>query len=81
VNPDNSTDCWDRADMATHCCYNCMGCTSNVKPPQPRYDHCLIDLCNNVYDMCTESDHSSDKCRKIANHASECCNMCDDCNH
>jgi len=76
----NSSDCCERADAATHCCSNCLYCPSNMKPPQPRYDHCLKDLCNDVYLNCIEAEHSTDHCRKMANHASECCNMCADCN-
>jgi hypothetical protein len=56
-----------------------MDCPANVKPPQPKYDHCLSDLCDDVFEACTESAHSSSRCRTIANHASDCCNMCNDC--
>jgi len=79
VHPQNSSQCCERADAATHCCYNCIDCASSMKPPKPRYDHCLTDLCNDVYLQCIDTDRTSDKCRKMANHASECCDMCSDC--
>lgn len=80
IHPDNSsTNCWERADIAFHCCFNCVDCSSNFEPAKPKYDHCLSDLCNKVYHTCLDSDHSTGKCREVANHASDCCNMCDDC--
>jgi hypothetical protein len=80
--PNNSTMCQERADGATHCCYNCLECPSQTadKPNPPHYDHCLNDLCNNIYQVCTKSDHGSEECRDASNVASGCCNMCDDCN-
>jgi len=80
----NSTECQYKADEASNCCYDCLDCPSGVElPSRPKYDHCLSNLCLNVYGVCIETEHDADKCRSIAIEVSDCCssidNPCMDC--
>jgi len=76
----NATDCQYRADEASNCCYNCLDCPTGVETPtRPKYDHCLSNLCDGVFELCVKSEHDPSECRAKADKASDCCNMCDDC--
>lgn len=79
VHSTNSTECQERADVASDCCYNCLDCPSNVIAPTPERDHCFSNLCEDVYRACTKTDHHPDECRVAADHASDCCNFCNNC--
>eukprot|EP00456_Euglypha_rotunda_P067811 TRINITY_DN588_c0_g1_i7.p1 TRINITY_DN588_c0_g1~~TRINITY_DN588_c0_g1_i7.p1 ORF type:complete len:174 (+),score=16.11 TRINITY_DN588_c0_g1_i7:2-523(+) len=75
---DNTSECQERADKASHCCYSCMDCPPVV--PTLKHDTCKADLCNAVWNVCTASgDHKPAECWKISDEAADCCDECGSC--
>jgi hypothetical protein len=75
---ENTSECQERADKASHCCYSCMDCPP-VKP-SPKDDTCKTNLCEAVWNVCAASgDFKPDECWKISDDAAGCCDECGSC--
>lgn len=75
---DNTSECQERADKASHCCYSCMDCPPVT--PKAKDDTCKANFCEAVWNVCTASgDYKPDECWKISDDAAGCCDECGTC--
>lgn len=74
-------ECAVVATEVSGCCSTignmCMDCPPPPPPPK-KFDHCLSNLCNEVFNVCIKTE-PHDECRIVADEVSDCCNMCGNC--
>jgi len=86
VHPNSSSDCMERADEATNCCYSCLDCPPKSSAADEadanleERDECQEHMCHAVKKACLHSNHHPEECQDISNEAANCCDDCDSCN-
>jgi len=81
IHPNASTDCMERADEATNCCYSCLDCPESFEVRNSEEHHeCQEQMCSAIQKACVHTDHNPEECQDISNEAAHCCDECNNCN-